>query len=391
MFRRLAQATQNARLLASLHPVELVGLMEQAWNLRMLEPATSPPPTGHPLHRSDVPGIEIAQLPVPVAPPPSPTATSPSPAAPFVNHLNSLPSPSAPTIPFGIAGSAVRGVWWDHLIYAYMIENTRIYEIFRRVVHEFLHGEKLGSPTEETQLWLRSTEELFYRDPPPFSITTVSSHIRPDLRATRRNAYLRMFGMELNHGADDNTPYTYVRPEAANNEFVSTFEELLREVWIGHVHRDTTGPKPTDDAKIAELAHRLHDMLMTRRQFGNLSREEFFSVATMSWFHMTVENNLPIILDLRATATSPEQKLFRIASMVGLPAHGLSRSYFEIAEAISTVLIAIETGSFNTTAAAPEFYHPQSNNLLPDLMNTIITNWTAITGRNMKAARVSPN
>ena len=35
---------------------------------------------------------------------------------------------------------------WDHLIYAYMIENTRICEIFRRVVHEFTHGEKLGTP-----------------------------------------------------------------------------------------------------------------------------------------------------------------------------------------------------------------------------------------------------
>ena len=97
------------------------------------------------------------------------------------------------------------GARWDHLIYAYMIENTRIYEIFRRVVHEFLHGEKLGAPgASETQLWLRTTEELFYRDPPPFSITTVSSHIRPDLRSSRRNAYQRMFGMDLNHGTDEN-------------------------------------------------------------------------------------------------------------------------------------------------------------------------------------------
>jgi hypothetical protein len=35
---------------------------------------------------------------------------------------------------------------WDHLIYAYMIENTRIYGIFRCVLREFLHGEKLGMP-----------------------------------------------------------------------------------------------------------------------------------------------------------------------------------------------------------------------------------------------------
>ncbi len=230
------------------------------------------------------------------------------------------------------------GWQWDHLIYAYMIENTRIYEIFRRVVHEFLYGEKLGAPGgSDTQFWLRNTEELFYRDPPPFFITTVSSHIRPDLRASRRNAYQRMFGMDLNHGTDDNTPYPYIRADAANNEFVPTFEELLREVWVGYINRTTTsGAKPTDDEKIRELAHKLHDMLRTRRQNGNLSREEFYFVAMMSWFHLTVDSDLPIIRDLRAIGASAEQRLFKISQMVGLPAHGLSRSYFQIANAISS-------------------------------------------------------
>ena len=31
----------------------------------------------------------------------------------------------------------------------------------------------------------------------------------------------------------DNKPYPYIRAEASNKEFVGTFEELLREVWIG--------------------------------------------------------------------------------------------------------------------------------------------------------------
>jgi hypothetical protein len=380
MFRRLAaQIPNSAQALVSLHPVELIGLLEQAWNLRVHLAAAQP--TGHPDHRSDVPGIRIPTLPLPVLASPSLAGVAPGPAAPFTTVLTNSLRAAAPGVP---------GVRWDHLIYAYMIENTRIYEIFRRVVHELLHGEKLGIPREDTQLWLRNTEELFYRDPPPFSITTLSSHIRPDLRASRRNAYQRKFGMELNHGDDDNTPYPYVRAEAANNEFVSTFEELLREVWVGHINRTTTsGANPTDDTKIEELAHKLHDMLITRRQSGNLSREEFFFVSMMSWFHLTVDNDLPIIRDLRAEGTSPEQRLFKIAQVIRLPAHGLSRSYFEIAEAISAVLIAIETGAFHTSGAARAFYDPAANNTLADAMNLIITHWSLITGRDIKARKVA--
>ena len=55
-------------------------------------------------------------------------------------------------------------------------------------------------------------------------INDLASHIRPT-RAIRRNAYQRMFSMDLNHGGDDGKPYPYVRAEAANTEFVSTLEE----------------------------------------------------------------------------------------------------------------------------------------------------------------------
>src|SRR5581483_6282646 len=86
---------------------------------------------------------------------------------------------------------------WKHLIYAYMIENTRVYEIFARVIAEFAFGERLGTPTtEETQRWLRTTEQLFYSPDAPFQIYNLTSFIRPDARSVRRNAYQRMFGMD---------------------------------------------------------------------------------------------------------------------------------------------------------------------------------------------------
>lgn len=382
MLKRLAENATTPTFngpeeLVKLHPAELMALLEDGWRRRVMQTHAA----GHPFRRSEVPGIaESQQATLLLAPI---VQTSPN-AGTFAAMFPAMPV--TPPIP-GIRPPAAQ---WDHLIYAYMIENTRIYEIFRRVVHEFLHGEKLGTPTSpDTQLWLRNTEELFYQDSPSFSIATLSSHIRPDLGATRRNAYWRMFAMEPNHGTEANAPYPYIKADAANNNFVATFEELLREVWIGHININTTsGARPTDDAKILELAHKLHDMLITRRQGGNLSREEFFFVAMMSWFHLTVNHELQIIRDLRAQGAGPEERLFKIAQAVGVPAHGLSRSYFEIAETISVVLIAIETGTLHTSSNASLFYDPALSPLA-GLMNTIIMHWSLITGRDMKAGRVA--
>jgi hypothetical protein len=258
------------------------------------------------------------------------------------------------------------------------------------VLHELLHGEKLGAANSDTQMWLRNTEELFYGDGSPFAITNISSHIRSDLGASRRNAYQRMFGMDLNHGADEGQPYSFVKANAANSEFVKTFEELLREVWIGITYRKAaTSARPIDDAKIASLVTRLRDMLRARRQHGNLSREEFAFVSMMSWFHLSVENSLPIIEDLKVETSSPEQRLFKIAQRVGLPAHALSKSLFDIADPISSILIEIESDRFSSAGTAPELYDKDVANSVADTMGTIITHWSIITGRDMKATRVT--
>jgi hypothetical protein len=367
MFRRFASLTPDGpRNLTVQHPFALTGFLEQGWFSQIDIRSAA---LGHPDNRSDLPQIQSGFVQRP----------APQPAA--------IPGRLAAILEDSFSLEEIR---WDHLIYAYMIENTRIYEIFRRVVQEFSFGEKLGTASLETQLWLRNTEELFFRDPPPFSITNVSSHIRPDLRATRRNAYQRMFGMELNHGTDENAPYLYPKAEASNNEFVTTLEELLREVWVGITNRDnSSGTKATDDSKIEELAKKLHDMLISRRQNGMLAREEFFFVSMMSWFHMTVDSDLPVIQDLRAQGVSAEQRLFRIAQMVGLPAHGLSRNYFEIAEPLSELLIAIESGVLHQTGAGRAFYDPTSPNELANVMNKVITHWSIITGHDIKAGKVA--
>jgi hypothetical protein len=373
MFRQIATRLQVAQLF-DLHPLQIVGLLERVWNRRIQD---NDPNTGDPLGHPDNRSL-LNEAPV---------------SFPPLSRNNNDPDP----LPRG--GNTDYPLRWDHLIYAYMVENTRMFEIFRRVVFEMVHGEKLGTPLPDAQRWLRNTEELFFKPGAPFLITSVVSDVRNDFRAIGRNAYRRMFGMELNHGTDDGKPYPYVKADASNMDFVSTFEEFLREVWIGITYvTATSSSNPTDDAKIADLAEKLHDMLRSRRQNGNLSREEFSLVTCMSWFHLTLEaKDTAIVRSLRADATGTEQRLFKIAERVGLPAHGLSKHFFNIADPLSRILIQIETGEFNSVNAVPALYtrppgQPPSGGIedSPEAaMRQIITDWTAITGRDVKARKVA--
>jgi hypothetical protein len=373
MFRQFARDLGPGRELDIFlyHPIQLAGLLEAAWAERFqTEARRSPVP--------EMPGGQSTMV-----------------GDPFLQKMLRLLC-----IPMPNRDEACRNaVVFDHLIYAYMIENTRIYEIFRKVLYEYLHGERLETPSEETQRWLRTTEELFYRDTPSFFAFQLTSYIRPDIRASRRNAYYRMFGMDLNHGTDDGRPHPYEKAAAANRDFVATFEAFLREVWRGIINaRNTTGPNTTDDAAIANLAGRLSDMLKDRQENGNLLREAFFFVATMSWFHLTVEFNSPIVLDLKAQGSGPSERLRAIGERVGVPAHGRAHDLFNLADPMSRILIAIESGSLSQSTV-PLLYRERDapvvvpRSPLREDITTIITNWSSATDRNIKGEPVtaSPN
>ncbi len=357
MFRQIATRYVEVDSLFNLHPAQLTDLLERVWGRR---PQQAGVELGHPDNRS---------------------------------NLNELPPwlPVANPDPL-FDGETPPALRWDHLIYAYMVANTRVVEIIRKVLFELVHGEKLGTPLAEAQPWVRTTEELFFKPGAPFLITSVVSQLRDDFGAIARNAYKRMFDMELNHGGADGKPYPYIKADAANSDFVATFEEFLREVWIGMTYvTATSSSNPTDPAKIAALATKLHDMLRSRRQNGNLSREEFALVSAMSWFHLTLESDTPIVRSLRAEATGTEQRLFKIAERVGMPAHGLSKHFLSIADPMSRILIQIEMGDYNKLEAVPALYTPASPSAgTPEsALRQIITDWTAITGRDVKARKVA--
>lgn len=277
---------------------------------------------------------------------------------------------------------------WDHLVYAYLVESTGVVEIFTEVVRRLVVGETLGALTRESVQWLRTTEDLFFKDPPIFAVHGVVSQVRPAARVNRRNAYWRMFGMDLPHhvpgrwGSSTDTAWKSDLGQGVNTDFRAKWTELLRQVWMGIENQlNSSGANPTDPQYLVLLSAALRDMMNNRRRGGQLAREEFAYVTMLSWFHLTVLSNTPIVVDLQCSATSPADRLAAVAQRAGMQAAARSRELFDLAQAMSRILRAIELDLFATGPRASQLFLDAE--LRGDMTN-IIDNWQSATGERVK-------
>jgi hypothetical protein len=307
-----------------------------------------------------------------------------------------FPVPADPTMARPIALDALgvlpppAGIPVHNIAYAMCLENTKLVDIMRRVVGEYRSGERLPPATAPTLRWLQVTEEVFFTSPMPFSVRSLASSLRPDPAAIRRNAYYRFLGMDLNHGTEDGRPYPYVKADMSNRDFSVVFESLLAETWKGFVNRNNAGTaNPTDDNAIMELVRRLQEMLNARRQAGNLAREEFDAVTTLSWFFLTIAYNTQVVANLNATAAGVADRLRLIGERVGLAPHPRADSYLQLATPMSVILRAIEQNAIPAAGGAGSLY--QTAGAFQPYMLQIITHWSAATGRNLKDATAAQN
>ena len=278
---------------------------------------------------------------------------------------------------------------WHHLAYAYVLESTGIVEIFAEVVRRLLVGETLGVLSPDSIAWLRATEQLFFRDLPNFSVASVLSQVRPFDRANRRNAYWRMFGLDLAHAVPP--LWAGSGPLAdwkgltgpVNHDFRQKWSELLRQIWIGVENRaNVNGANPADPSYIALLARALKDLLGNRRRGGALAREEFAYVTMLNWFHLTVDSDTSVIVDLQAQASSAADRLGALGQKVGITPALRSRELFDLAEPMSTLLRGIELGLFDTEETAATLFTDKTN-IFRDVLDTI-NNWQSATGERVK-------
>lgn len=377
----------DAISLFRLHPIQLHRYLEEAWAAGGFEP--------YPISGFTVDNIFLGD--------PNITDDLALPIG-LLGELRSgipflVPSPSPPVFPppradYALPGQPPPGLQsgakqpWEHLIYAYLIENTGVVRIFRRVLEMYASGERLEVPSLDSRRWLRSTEELFFRDPPPFHISSITSLARPDLEAARRYAYRELLGIDLNHGRADGTPYPYPRDASANTDFVAQWEAFLGEVWQGYINRrNSSGENSTDPEAVANIADFLAKMQRVRRQNGNLAREEFFHTAMMSWFHLTLESDTPIVVDLKANAANAVERLRKIGERVGIAPHPKTRNFFELAEPASSLLRFIELEQFSEASKASVLFDLTPLNRVREDALVVINHWAIATGRNLKVRR----
>lgn len=288
---------------------------------------------------------------------------------------------------------------WDHFGFSYLLENTRMIQIVRRVVREFRLGEGLGVASVATQRWLDVTETMLYAAHNPVAAWLSTSLVRPDAEAVRRNAYWRLFGMDLAFGTEENKPFVYEKAAAANTTFVVVFEELLFELWQAITNiRNLAGVNAADDDRIYRLAEQLQFMLRSRRQRAMLAREELAANLVVGWIQLSLDSNTPVVVDLRAQATSPADRLKVIGERVGLPAHSKSAALMSMAADFSLLLRTIEAG----VIAGPQFSWvlyasvpppgspppPAGPAPLGPNARRVITEWSAATGRDIKSRKV---
>ncbi|MEU2253919.1 hypothetical protein [Nocardia xishanensis] len=294
-------------------------------------------------------------------------------------------------------GTSEQVFLWDHLFYAYLIESTGAFEIFAEVVRRYVVGETLPAPRVATIAWARATEELFFRDPPLFRVGGLTSQLRPDARVNRRNAYWRMFGLDLPHAAAGVSGQPWKQDAGATGtiRFIEIWNELLRQVWLGiENERNSSGANPTDSTYIAFLCQTLGEMLRMRRIGGMLSRDEFSFVSVLSWFHLTVGSDNTVIQDLSAKSGSGGNAADRLAAVgarVGVAPSRQARELFELADVISPLLWAIELRMFDSAPQAELLYRSTgiSNPAPAQTMNRIIDLWQSATGDRVKDLAVT--
>ena len=294
-----------------------------------------------------------------------------------------------------------------HMIYAYLVENTRIAQIFERLLYWYLQDEKLNKATTAQNRiafqWMVNTENLFFKFLKNTSYRNITSQVRQSPDATRRNAYFRMFGMDLAFGdVGSNSQVDFHKAQFNNQPFILLFEKFLTEIWQAYTNaRNQVGQNTTDMFIIVDTAQKIQEMLMSRRttettfenyRYFNLSREEYSMVVMMSWLYEVVSYDSPLVQFLRCNGNTPGERLINVGKKVGVNAHSKSEGLLDIAPPMNTLLRRIEFGDYNVetdvrtiiesqTPGSPST--PAQKQALNDIL-LIINNWEKATGHRIK-------
>jgi hypothetical protein len=309
------------------------------------------------------------------------------------------PGPAAIPPVFALGPSLGTGIPlpWDHLIYAYLIESTRVIEILGEVVRRYVTGETLDPPSVETLVWARNTEELFFRDPPLFHIGGITSSLRPDANVNRRNAYWRLFGCDLPHplpGQPD--PQAWKRHVGAGAKYPLP-RALARAAPAGlarHRERPQRGWREPDRPRLRRLPlsnpRRDAPATPTRRDVGP-RRVRLCLAGQLVPPHGGVRHLRRCRPEGHRGCRRQRGGPVAIGARVGITPPRGARELFELADLLSPLLWFIELDQFSEAANASLLFKSfgAPNPPIPSLMTRIIDLWQSATGVRVKDLAVT--
>jgi hypothetical protein len=290
--------------------------------------------------------------------------------------------PSIPTPP-----SYIQPTIWDHLIFAYLLELTGVVEIFRAIIEKAAFGGDLGQLTAPSLQFLRTTEWLLFSDPFPTSILTSGTRFGRNDDEMRITYYRGMFGADLPHKPErEALPW----PADSYRDFFPTLERMLRQVWRGIANaRNIAAENEADPTDIAIQAQNLSYTLLNLRFSGRYAREEFTAVSKLAWLGLALYTNNFLIQDMQCEASDQAGRLENLAMRVNMKPHLQSRHLFNLAQPLSYLLQSIETSYLNVPANAQLLYSPLVANPLEANAETVIDEYSAASGVDLKAKAVS--
>lgn len=297
-----------------------------------------------------------------------------------------------------------------HMVYAYLLENTRMFQIFDKLITMFRQDEKLtkagleGITNTNINQLLLNTEQLFFKDFGSNSVNAnIVSSLRPGSDATRRNAYHRLLGLGLNwNNYRTNAPVEFHKAEYSNKSLIAKLELFLRGFWDAYSNAsNTAGVNNTDmfnlkmvvkDLRLQLMSRRSNDAVFNAADYGryHLSHEEYSSVIFAAWLKYLVLPGSPLAEYLRCDANTPGDVLVNMGNRIGLPAHTKSDALFDMADDLATFMRSVEMGFYENgtiledvvkahTSAGNPVYQPLQEQWL-----NILNNWELTTGRSMK-------
>jgi hypothetical protein len=274
---------------------------------------------------------------------------------------------------------------WPHLIYAYLIENTGIFEIFQKLSELYRLDSRLPPLKNDSRRFWFMVDSLIFSAPPPMTVLSAGALRGSDEQLERQALYRKVLNLELSNSKENAQHYQSRTPGTPTGDLISNIGAFLHETWRGIVQArpGSIGSKDVNYQKIVSSANAIRNQLSTQRERSDLSLAEFRAAGIMSLLEVAVSDNTAVVEDLNAMSSSAAERLRLIGKQCGIAPNPRAAALFEIAPHFSVLLRFIETDVFKDAGSVETLCKER---ILIDRVEPVISLYREALGNELTAS-----